>query len=67
MNLPTAIRIARIKKDTSQKQLANKAGINSNYLSLIECKKRVPNWKTVVRIANALDMSVSELAKDVTE
>lgn len=43
--------------------LAGEAGITKNMLSLIERGVGNPSWATVEGIANALGLSVSELAK----
>lgn len=56
MQLGKAIRYGRIKRDMTLKQLAEKAGVSTSYLSLLERGKRDPNMMTVALIAKALDV-----------
>ncbi len=61
--LGEAIRALRKKQDNSQEKLAREAGITPNMVSLIERGEGNPSWVTVRGIANALGLSVAELAK----
>lgn len=63
--LGAAIRELRQKRDETLKTLAPKAGISWGTLGVIERGEANPTWGTVGAIANALDISVSELAKRV--
>lgn len=56
------IKIARIKLDLTQKELAKKVGISHVTLSKIE-KGNYENltYKTMKKLANALDTTVQEL------
>lgn len=49
----------------TQEQLAFDAGITASALSRIERGLNSPGWTTVKRIAEALDVSVSQLAAEV--
>jgi transcriptional regulator with XRE-family HTH domain len=61
--LGEAIRALRKKQGDSQEKLAREAGITPNMVSLIERGEGNPSWVTVRGIANALGLSVAELAK----
>lgn len=56
MKYAKAIRIARSIADISQGELADRAGLDRSYLSLIEGGKRKPAMETLQTISNALDM-----------
>lgn len=55
------IKIARIKKNISQVQLAELLEITQPSLAAIESSKRTPKLETLSRIAAALDVSVLAL------
>jgi transcriptional regulator with XRE-family HTH domain len=61
--LGKAIRQLREKQGVSQERLAPEAGISPNTLSLIERGEANPTWGTVRGIADALGVSMGELAK----
>lgn len=46
----------------TQEALAHEAGVTVSHLSLIERGHSNPTWGTVRRIAEALDVSMGELA-----
>lgn len=51
----------RKKLNISQEQLAFKCGINKNYLSDVERGARNPTLKIIQKIANGLNVELSEL------
>ncbi|HEX2084678.1 MAG TPA: helix-turn-helix transcriptional regulator [Solirubrobacteraceae bacterium] len=61
--LGAAIRQLRAKRGATQEDLAHDAGITTGTLSLIERGESNPTWGTVRRIADALGISVNDLAK----
>jgi transcriptional regulator with XRE-family HTH domain len=61
--LGKAIRVLRNKRGASQESLATEAGITPNMLSLIERGEGNPSWVTLRGIAEALGVTVSELAR----
>lgn len=61
--LGAAIRQLRAKHGVTQEDLAHDAGITTGTLSLIERGQSNPTWGTVKRIADALGISMSDLAK----
>lgn len=59
------IKYLRSIKKWSQEDLALEANINKNYISDIERGTRNPTLMILERIANALDISLSELFKGI--
>lgn len=57
MTIGELIREIRIRKDISQKSLAERVGTRVNYLSDIELGKRLPGNKILGEIADVLDIS----------
>lgn len=55
------VKIARIKKDTTQEKLAGTVGISATHMSNIESGSASMSLPTLVAIANALDVSLDEL------
>jgi len=51
----------RKKKSLSQEDLAEKANLNSTYLGHIEQGRREPRFKTLKKIAAALNVMVKDL------
>ena len=56
MKYAKAVRIARSIADISQGELADRAGLDRSYLSLIEGGKRKPTMETLQTISEALEM-----------
>jgi transcriptional regulator with XRE-family HTH domain len=58
-----AARLKRLRKERgiSQEDFAHKAGLHRVGYGWIEQCKRIPNLATLVKIANAFDVSLSEL------
>lgn len=56
-------RIQEIRKQRklSQEQVAEKAGISSNYLSRIECGKENPTFDMIVKLSDALSTDIREM------
>lgn len=61
--LGKAIRQLREERGVSQEALAHAAGVTSGTLSLIERGLSNPTWGTSKGIAEALDVSIAELAR----
>jgi transcriptional regulator with XRE-family HTH domain len=51
----------RKKRNISQEEFAFRAGLDRTYISGLECGKRNPTLKILVKLANALNMKPSEL------
>lgn len=52
------IKVFRKNKGYSQEKLAEKTGISVDYISLIECGKRTPSVKTIIKISEILEIDV---------
>jgi len=58
------IKIARIKKDITQDQVAEITGLSNPHVSNVETGSTKPSLPTIIKIANALSVSVDELLCD---
>ena len=63
----TVIRRLRREKRLSQEVLSGLAGIARTHLTMIESGTKQPNFETLWRIAQALDMRPSELVRCIEE
>ena len=63
INLGVHIRQLREKKGLSQQDLADDCGIPRNQIGRIERAKINTGIKTLIRIANALDIEIAELLR----
>jgi transcriptional regulator with XRE-family HTH domain len=61
--LGRAVRSIRDEHGISQVQLAATTGFTQSWISHVECGSRNPSWSNVVRLAEGLGVSVSELAR----
>ena len=55
------IKIERIKRDISQERLAEMADLHRTTLGGIEHGKNMPTLETIAKLANALELSLSEI------
>ena len=55
------IKFLREKTHLTQEKLAEKAGISLDYLGKIEVSINKPGIKTILKLANALDIPIKEL------
>jgi transcriptional regulator with XRE-family HTH domain len=65
--LATVLRRLRVERGTTQEALAYRSGITTGSLARIELGQASPAWTTVREIAQALDVSLVELAAAVEE
>lgn len=63
IDLGKRIREIRLQKQMTQKQLAEKCDCNRNYISMLERGERNPSYKSLVMIANGLEVELYELIK----
>jgi len=54
MNFSKGIKIIRSAKNLEQRDLAQKIGVDSSYISLIESGKRTPSDKIITKISKEL-------------
>ena len=55
------MKIARIEKDLSQEQLADKIGVSRQTIGMIEAGKFNPSLQLCISICRALDKTLDEL------
>ena len=57
------IRSKREAMNLTQMELANKAGVDRNYIGMLERGERNPSYLSLLKIATGLGISVSKLVK----
>ena len=60
-----ALRSLRTKRKWTQTDLAFRADVDRNYVSLIELGRNSPSVRMVFRLCDALDITPSDMLKDV--
>lgn len=55
------MKIARIEKDLSQEQLADKIGVTRQTISMIEAGKFNPSLQLCISVCKALDKTLNDL------
>lgn len=60
----TALRRLRLAAGLSQEQLGLEAGVQRNFISLIETGQNQPTISTIAKLARALGMKASELVAE---
>ncbi|MBI5193232.1 MAG: helix-turn-helix transcriptional regulator [Nitrospirae bacterium] len=60
------IRKAREYKEITQEELAEKCGVSSVYINYLENNKRRASYKLLMKIADVLEIPISELSKDLS-
>lgn len=63
--LAALLKRLREERHVSQEDLAFAAGITASALSRIERGVNSPGWMTVMRVLDALDVSLEQLGKDL--
>lgn len=61
MNLGRAIKLCRTQRALTQSELADKVGISTSYLSLLEQNKRDPSISIIEKLAETLNVPFSVL------
>lgn len=61
MNIGTNLKILRIARDISQKELAEQVGITHNYLSMIENNSKTPSLTLLEKIAKNLNTTLARI------
>ena len=63
--LANRIKSIRLEKKLSQEALAHRCDFDRTYISLLERAKRNPSYFNLIRLCVGLEISVSELLKDL--
>lgn len=61
------IRKLRLSKKLRQEDLAEKAGLSTNYIGMVERGEKIPSLESFISILNALGASADIVLADVTE
>ena len=56
-----SLKLARIKKNLTQKQLAELVGVSSSTINRIETGNQIPKVDILLKLAEILEVSVEEL------
>ena len=57
----TKLKIIRLSKNISQNKLSALAGIDNSYIGKIEKGDKSPSFKTILKLADALDVQIRDL------
>ena len=63
VQLGQRIREIRVQKGMTQSEIAERCGMASNYIAMLERGERNPTYLTLLKIAEGCDVSISELIK----
>lgn len=63
-NIGEKVRSERLNKSIKQKELAEMAGISNTYLSDIEVGRTTPSIKTLMKLAEALEVDCEVLLRN---
>lgn len=55
------IKTKRVAKDITQMQLAIQSSVDRNYIGMLERGERNPSYLSLLKIANGLKITISEL------
>lgn len=59
------VKYLRKNKHISQEELSFRSGVNKNYISDLERGSRNPTLKVMEKLANALEVNLSDLLKGI--
>lgn len=62
-NLGQTIRLKRENRGLTQNEVAEKAGLDRNYIGMVERGERNPSYLSLLKIANGLNLTVYQLIK----
>lgn len=62
--LGAAVKKLRERRGTTQAELASQSGVSQASISLIETGSGNPTWTNVQKLADALQVSITELARE---
>jgi DNA-binding XRE family transcriptional regulator len=59
------VRSLRERKGMTQEEFAHRCGISVSFASLLERGRRSPSYETLIQLAEALEMPVADLFRDI--
>lgn len=59
------IRKFRLEKKLRQEDLAERAGLSTNYIGMVERAEKIPSLEALISILNALEVSADMVMSDV--
>jgi transcriptional regulator with XRE-family HTH domain len=59
------VRLLRERKGLTQEEFAQRCGISVSFASLLERGRRSPSYETLIQVADALELPVAELFRDM--
>lgn len=59
------LRRFRLEKKLRQEELAERTGLSTNYIGMIERTEKIPSLETFITILNALEVSADMVLSDV--
>lgn len=59
------VRVIRLSKKMSQEELAERANVHRTYIGMIERGEKNITLKNIQKIANALEVQIGELMKEL--
>ena len=60
-NFATKVQQIRLAKKLTKGKVAELAGLDISYIGKIERSEKIPNLRTIVKLADALEVQVKEL------
>lgn len=61
------IRMFRMEKNLRQEDIAERAGLSTNYIGMIERGEKIPSLEKFIDICNALHVSADQILADVLD
>lgn len=63
----TSLKIARIKKNFTQKELARTINVSAKYISVLECTNILPSTPIMIKLSRILDEPMEVLFPQISE
>ncbi len=63
----TSLKIARIKKNFTQKELARTINVSTKYISVLECSNNLPSMSIMIKLSKTLGEPMEVLFPQISE